>query len=227
MLSREGDPAGACDQCSSFACTLCGARVPKRSRYLCVLCFPSLVLLPSGGLPPGGPDPPPGGTPVGGPSPDAPSGGPAATARASLFEGTQEFEVLMPYLAESSGRERDFFHEGGVDEAFRAATDYGFEETRRHEIDKIVGYERYSDEVEAARRRDALRGAQLLSRQVSAAEASGDLHKDLVADAFGVAHWSIAVAIGEQPSPDRLALLADERLRFVIGTGMPARAAIA
>ena len=130
----------------------------------------------------------------------------------------------MPDLAEASSRERDFFHEGGVDEALRAASDYGFEETRRHEIDKALSYERYSDEAEAVRRRDALQGAQLLARDVRAAEASGGLQKDLIADAFGVAHWSIAVPIGEQPAPQRLALLADERLRFVIGTAMPARA---
>ena len=45
------------------------------------------------------------------------------------------------------------------------------------------------------------------------------------ADAFGVAHWSIGVPLGEEPTPQRLALLPDKRLRFVIAYAMPSFAA--
>jgi hypothetical protein len=39
----------------------------------------------------------------------------------------------------------------------------------------------------------------------------------LIADAFGVAQWAIGVPAGEQVPPERLRMLPDQRLRFIVG----------
>jgi len=141
-------------------------------------------------------------------------GGPGDTV--APYESTAHFEAVEPGLAESTAEARRWYHEY-VASFLDLATDYAFNEERRARIDRIVGYEQPDDPVEEALRADLLRGAQRLMRDVEAAEASGRLRRDLIADAFGVAQWAIGVPPGKPVPPERLAMLADDRLRFVVG----------
>jgi hypothetical protein len=63
---------------------------------------------------------------------------------------------------------------------------------------------------------DDRRVAERILREVESAETAGMLSRDLLGDAFGVAAWAIEAAPGTEPNEQRVALLADERLRFVI-----------
>lgn len=130
----------------------------------------------------------------------------------------------MPALAEATWSERAFFRGNEVRAALSDADGYAFDVARREELDRRSGYLGYDDEAEEARRRDALAGAQRLARDAQAAQARDVLREDLLADAFGVAAWSIGVKPGEDPGPERLAMISDERLRFVLGFAMPATA---
>lgn len=204
-----GEPFGACDVCSSFACIKCGVRVKVICEFKCVTCYPGSVLLPQAGLGPAGGGPGGGGPPGGGPS----GGGPSETR---LFASTEEFEVLEPVLAEMTRSERGYYgHDVG--HFLGIARDYAFDEARREEIDRGLGYEGYVDAVEQARRADMLAGARRLARDVEAAAAADRLRADLLADAFGVAQYAIGVPPGEAVPPERLATLRDQRLRFVVG----------
>jgi hypothetical protein len=218
-----GDPFGVCKICSSLMCRNCGNRVPKRPRFLCVICIPSAVLLPSAGLPPAGDGPPGGGEPGGGdPDPHDPSGGGGGAE--AVFANSREFERLMPDFAAESSTHRKFFREE-VPKVLERAREYAFDQVRREDIDAEIGYGGYSDEEEEERRREAMGGAQLLSRHVEGAESEGVLHRVLLADAFGMAAWSIGIPPDSEAPPERLALLADPRLRFVLGYAAPSIAA--
>ncbi len=195
-------------------CRACGNRLPNAARFRCVICFPETVLLPDGGL--GGEEPPPGGG-----DPDQPDDGGEGAAREVVFAGTREFERLLPDLAEATARDRTFFREGALEVVFERTRGYASDEARRADIDAAVGYEGFDDEEEAKRRREALRGAQLLARDLEAAEARGTLRPDLLCDAFGVAFWAIGVRAGGIVSEKRLALIGDTRLRFAIGLATP------
>lgn len=222
LQTGPADPFGACFVCSAFACIGCGNRVPRRARFLCNLCFTKVVLLPSGGLPPGSggggglPEPPDG------PDDDGIS---AVAAPHTVFASSAEFEALMPRLAAETEGQRAVFHaDGAIDAVLERARDYGFVEEQRRRIDADIGYVRYDDAAEAAWRADALAGARELARHAEEAQAHRRLKPSLLADAFGVAAASIRLAPGETPSPERLALLPDRRLRFVVGIAIPADA---
>jgi hypothetical protein len=124
--------------------------------------------------------------------------------------------VLEPLLAEHSAEAREW-HRDLVDDILVLSRDYAFDEAPRQDTDAAVGYERYDDAVEQALRQDLLLGAQRLARDVRAAEGAGTIRKPVLADAFGVAQWAIGVPAGQQVPPARLAMLPDERLRFVVG----------
>ncbi len=208
----SGEPFGACLHCNAFACITCGVRTAKISRFYCVSCKSGLTLLPSGGLPPTGGPGGPGGT-GGGPS-GPPAGGPDASV--APYNGSEEFELLEPRLAENTREAREVYHDF-IDLFLATARDYAFDAIKREDTDRAVGYDRYSDPVEEALRADLLEGAQQLARDIEAAQAAGTLRSDLLADAFGVAQWATGVPAGEPVPPERLAMLPDARLRFVVG----------
>jgi hypothetical protein len=129
----------------------------------------------------------------------------------------------MPDLAEATSGSRDFFRRDVESIAERAAA-YARNEAERKTIDMMAGYVGHMEEEEE-RREETKRGAQLLIRQVEEARAEERLREDLLADAFGVAAWSIGVKPGATVAPERLALLGDVRLRFIVGYAAPAVAA--
>jgi hypothetical protein len=214
-----GEPFGACQHCTSFACSTCGVRAAGVSRFYCVTCKSGLTLLPSGGLPPTGG----GGPGGGGPAAPAPLGPGDVVAP---YAGTAHFQLLEPALAESSRAERDYYHRD-IERFLAAPRDYAFDEAKRADTDRAVGYERYGGEVEQALRSDLLDGAQRLARDIDAAAAAGRIRPDLLADAFGVAQWAIGVRAGEAVPPERLAMLPDQRLRFMVGAAAVAAGAVA
>jgi hypothetical protein len=63
--------------------------------------------------------------------------------------------------------------------------------------------------------------ARQLVAQLDFAEAGALLDRVLLADAFGVAAWSIGSEAGEQPTYNELGHLADARLRLAVGRFMP------
>ena len=189
--------------------------MPVISLFKCVTCYPSSVLLSVSGLGPG----PSGGGPAGpgGADPSGGGGGPGGlNQEVTPFRSTAEFEALQPNLAENSRAERTYYH-GDIQRFLGMAHEYAFDEARRDEIDANLAYSGYSDEVESARRADLRGGAQRLVRDLQAAEAAGRVRHDLIADAFGVAQYAVGIPAGEEVPLERLAMLSDPRLRFIIG----------
>jgi hypothetical protein len=215
-IEPPGDPFGVCLKCSSMMCRTCGNRIPKRARFFCVICFPEIVLLPSAGLgeaeswPPSGP---------GGPRRPRGGGGGGGMAEAVFIDST-EFETLMQDLAEATRDSRDFFRRE-VRTVTEYAAAYAKQEAERKAINEITDYSGHLEEEEE-RREEALQGAQQLIRHVELARAEERLREDLLADAFGVAAWSIGVKPGDRVPAERLALLGDLRLRFIVGYAAPA-----
>jgi hypothetical protein len=60
--------------------------------------------------------------------------------------------------------------------------------------------------------------ARLLAEQIDAARARGTLDELLLADAFGMAAWSVGVPPGEEPLVEQLRKIGDPRLRLVLAT---------
>jgi hypothetical protein len=210
-----GEPFGVCTKCLSLACRKCGNRLKEGAEFRCRLCYSRTVLLPAAGLegslrPPGG----------GGGSIEPSGGGPD---REVGFVNTRDWETLERELADDSAAEREFFHGGALEVTIEETRRYAADEVRREKMNKEANWEVYDDETENRRRTDAFKGAQLLARDISAAEASGTFRPDLLADALGVACWAIEVRPqhGEVAAYDRLYMLGDLRLRFAIGMAMP------
>jgi hypothetical protein len=177
------------------------------------MCYSSAVLLPAAGLPgtPGGPSGPGGLGPAGGPGPQ---GDPDELA--APLTSSAQFVAVEPVLAANSAAER-YYYQADIERFRTLARDYAVDEARREEIDARLGYERYASEEEEARRADLRAGSQRLLRDLERAEADGRLRRDLLADAFGVAQYAIGIPAGEEVPLERLVLLADSRLRFIVG----------
>jgi hypothetical protein len=214
LKADPGEPFGSCLYCGSFACATCGVRVAGISRFYCVSCKAGVTLLPSGGLPPTGGGGGGGGTPRG--------GGPAgdrdheASELAVPYASSAEFEVLEPTLAENTRSDRAYYH-GSVEQFLAMPSEYAYNEAVREQIDSVSGYRGYEDEVEQALRSDLRGGAQRLARDLEWASARDLLRPGLIADAFGVAQWATGVRAGQQVPPERLWMLPDQRLRFIVG----------
>lgn len=225
LKEGPGEPFGSCLYCGSFACVTCGVRVAGISRFYCVSCKAGVTLLPSGGLPPTGG----GGGGGGGGSPRG--GGPSGEGDPEVIElvvpygSSAEFEVLEPTLAENTRSDRDYYH-GSVEQFLAIPGEYAYNEAVREEIDGVSGYRTYEDEVEQALRSDLRGGAQRLARDLEWASARELLRPGLIADAFGVAQWAIGVRAGEQVPPERLWMLPDQRLRFIVGAAAVAAGAV-
>jgi hypothetical protein len=176
-----------------------------------------LTLLPSGGLPPtGGPT----GGGWGGGGAVGPSGGEGGDgepeAALAAFQSSEEFTALEPDLAERSLADREYYH--GSPELFTDwPRDYAYDAAAQEQINAAIGYVETSGAVAEALRADFRDGAQRLTRDIAAARARSVFRVDVLADAFGVAQWAIGVRAGDPAPPDRLAMLPDSRLRFVVG----------
>jgi hypothetical protein len=216
QLTPVGEPFGACERCSSLACLNCGVRVPVINLFRCVSCFSGLNLLTpavghrtppgsgGGGRPGGGP----GGLPGGGPG-GLPGGDDDTTVVA--YRDRYDFEAFSPRMAELTG---------------------GY---RRHYSDNLAGYlvladgyvrdKALRDSIAAAQpylldnfhlRDDLLAGADRLAGDVQGARDEGTLREDLLADAFGVAQYTVGAEPGERLDPAQLVLISDQRLRFLV-----------
>ena len=208
-----GDPFGVCDICSALACISCGVRVAGLSRFKCVMCYSSAVLLTAAGLrgAPKGPSDPGGSSPAAGSGPQA-----DPDELAVAFTSSAQFVAAEPLLAGNSASERDYYRRD-IERFMTLARDYAVDEARREQIDARLGYGRYASEEEEARRADLRAGSQRLLRDLEQADAEARLKRDLLADAFGVAQSAIGVPPGEEVPLDRLLLLEDSRLRFIVG----------
>jgi hypothetical protein len=217
ITSGSGDPVGVCDMCSSFACSPCGARIPGLSLFRCAICWPSVLLISSGVGPQSGGGPSGGsGTPV---DPAGPSGGGGGVS-VRVVSSTEQFEELVPSLANESKTFRDDWRKemGDIVASLERLHDGG-----RYALDQLVE-KRKADTQEAPNipMLNSLDAGPILGKQVSDAKSREELDRDLFADALGVASWAINVPVGAQPAPDRLALLSDTRITFVVGFLSPA-----
>jgi hypothetical protein len=218
ITAGTGDPVGVCDMCSSFACASCGTRIPGLSLFRCAICWPA-VLVTSAGIAPWSGGGPGGGSgaPVG---PTSPSGGGGGGTSARIFDSTDEFEALVPTLANESGISRYDWRKNISDVVLSL---HRVHEGGKDALDQLV-HARKADTQEEPNvaMLSSLPSGLVVASQVSDAEDRGELNRDLFADALGVASWAINVAVGEQPRAERLALINDPRVTFVIGFMSPA-----
>ena len=222
VTAGSGEPIGVCDMCSAFACSPCGARIPGVSKFRCGICWPAVLLLSAGVAPgPEGGGSGGSGTPSGQPRP--PGGGGGGGVEVAAFADTEEFETLVPTLARESGVSRYDWRkviDGVVRELLRIHEGDG-----RTVVDELVEQRREDAEQEPNLTMLSSVGAGItLAEQVSDARRAKRLKPELIADALGVASWAINVDVGTQPSADRLGLLTDERIIFVVGFLSPAYA---
>jgi hypothetical protein len=216
------EPVAACKKCSVFMCGNHGGRLTKTARFLCILCYSNILahsaLRGSGGGPPGGG----GGGGGGGFAPDDDGGGGGVVE----FSGRVQFELEAPHIAgptEALRREWDGLVEEVLDRVERFPDDGGV----RQEIAGIVDQHDLEDEAAADIRREVFAMGERASIEVRRARAADGIDERLAADAFGVATWAIGVELGQLPSPDQVALLSGDLVRFVVGYVAPAAAGLA
>ena len=218
MITGEGrEPLGVCDMCSSLACSPCGARIPGVAKFRCALCWPAVLLLPAGVGP--GPEEEQGGGGSGRPvlPTDGPGGGGGAPAQRTI-KRTEDFEELVPALARESGIARaNWRHviDDVISELLTIAKGQGG-------ADQLIERHAGSTEEPDVAMLSSVDAGMLLASQVREAKRTGHLKPELMADALGVASWAINTEVGFQPKPDRLAMLADARMMFVVGFLSPA-----
>jgi hypothetical protein len=216
------EPVGACKKCSVLMCADHGGRVTKTARFLCILCYANVLahsaLRGSGGGPPGGG----GGGGGGGTAPEDDSGGGGVVE----FSSRVQFELEAPHIANPTATLRhdwDDLVEQVLDRVERFQVDSGV----RQEIAGIVEQHHVEDEAAAELKRDVFAMGEAASIEVRRARAAEGIDQRLAADAFGVATWAIGVEFGQPPSPEQLALLSGDLLRFVVGYMAPASAGFA
>ncbi len=202
VTNGAGGAVGACLECGAFACKEDGDRDSVNLDFICGMCQPSRLI--ASALPPP-PEDPGGPTFQPSPTPKDPSGGPGSGA-AAPFLSAPDYESRCPNVAASSLRHREGFRDqieallGRLREQATSETSQALAGVGAAELDP--------DEVAATVR--------LLWFQVAEGMEQGDFEPNLLADAFGVAAWSIGVEVGREPDKRRLNLLADKRLQVAI-----------
>jgi hypothetical protein len=200
------EPVGVCRTCGSMACDRDGELDRDYPQFICGMCEPGR-LSSSGGLPPHEPPGPRGGGGgVGGPDPLPQPVGPGGGGAA--YADSADFERRRPRIAAASYAHRTAWKqdiERTVEDLKRLAVD----ERTRALIAAHLG-----DEFDPETVRQT---AVLLGNQLEAASEQGTLMHDLLADAFGVAAWSIGAQPREEPTSYQLVHLSDPRLRVVLG----------
>ena len=187
ITGGAGEGIGVCDMCVSLACDVCGARLPVSKVFRCGICYPNALVI-AAGLPPAG-----GGGSGGGGGGGAAAGG-GRPAPQPEFRNVDEFELYGGGVAEDSRSYRESWRK-------RLPSVLGSVEQMAHEEDLSL-HERQI--------------ASRLTREIQTARELGTLQEELLADAFGVAAWAIVAEPGAVVDRARTALLADERLRFVL-----------
>lgn len=206
VVNRTGDPVGVCQMCGALACQSDGERDRHSADFICGMCDPSRLMT-SGGLgppPPPGPKGPPG--PPGPGKPPVPSGGGAAA-----YASAADFERRRPAIAEQSYEHRQFLRRS-IDKVLSELLALRDDE-KASALATVVADELDPHQVAAT--------AASLGEQVHQAKLEGNLDEELLADAFGVALWSIGAEPGEEPTVHQLSHLSDERIQLVVGRILP------
>jgi hypothetical protein len=217
VTGAGGEGVGVCGLCGALACRVDGVRMPVSSQFRCAMCV-SKVLWYSGGL-----GPPPGGG--GGPSapvrtPSDPDGGGGGVYAVKEYLSAEHFSETAPEIAVESFEQRTDWRQlvHKVLEQLAAFADSPAEQAR---VVQMAAEQHAEEEAPTWR----LRRVELIGRELSfEVRHAVDLDTDLIADALGVASWAIDVPVGVDPPPNRLRLLADSRLEFVIAYCAPALA---
>jgi hypothetical protein len=209
VLSRQGEGVGVCQACGAIACPGDGERDLSAADFVCGMCD-TTRLTSSAGVGPSGPSG--GGSggvgPGGSPPPSSGGGGGAAAA---VYASSRDFEERRPGVAEASRGHRAVFHER-IDHILRDLREYATSDTAA----ALMSVE--AEELDEGRVRDT---ARRFVAQIDAADAEGRFDRELLADAFGVAAWSIGAGPAEEPTVGQLSHLADARLRLAIGRFTP------
>ncbi len=212
------EPVAACKKCSVLMCGDHGGRLTKTARFLCVLCYANVLahsaLRGSGGGPPGG-----GGGGGGGVAgPDDGDGGGVVE-----FSSRAQFEVEAPQIAGPTEALR-YEWDGLVDEVLDRVERFHADSHVRHDVAGIVDQHHLEEGSAAELKREVFAMGEAASSEVRLARAVDGIDERLAADAFGVAMWAIGIELGQSPSPDQVALLSGDLIRFVIGYMAPASA---
>jgi len=216
--TAEADPIGVCKKCFSLACIDHGTRLKQAIEFKCALCLPE-VMLDSAGLVrhdayeprrPG--DRGGGGLPSGEPAEPRLPRGPGGSAVSREFESHAQFEEVERRLAQATQDHRLAWGNVINDVIDRVAR-FEHDPRRREEIQYVVKTSAPTviDELEKT-------GVEV-SREVQRAEKARVLDRELVADALGVASWAIGAKPqlgGTELAVDQVALIGDERVRFLV-----------
>lgn len=208
VLSRTGDGVGVCQECSALACRYDGERDLSGGDFVCGMCDSSRLSV-SAGLPPAGPS----GGGIGGVrvrGPLSPTGGDGGAA-AAIYPSGSDFEQRRPTIAEQSHEHRAIFRDRIHDLIRRL----------RESVADDRATALASVEAEELDPGGVFATARLLVAQIDVAEAGGLLDCELLADAFGVAAWSIGTEPGQRSNVGQLSHLADARLRLAVGRFTP------
>lgn len=210
VTSRNGDGVGVCQVCGALACRDDGERDLSAMDFICGMCD-ATRLTNSSGLPPSGPSGGgPGGSGPAAPEP-SPSGSDGGGAGGAVYASSADFERRRPTIAEQSREHRNIFRERIDDVITRLGDSVRGE--RAEALAEVEAEELDPEELAAT--------AQLLHSQIEDADERGVLDRELLADAFGVAAWSIGADPGQEPRVHQLNHLADPRLRLAVGRFTP------
>ena len=207
QATGAADPIGTCGDCSSLACFDHGTRLKAGREFKCVLCVTTdMIDLATGSIihdtydPPGGGD---SGAVVAGPDDDG--GGAGAEPSRTAHE---EFEshLLTQRIADASAEHRAWASQAieALLERTRAFGDDSQRPTMLAEI-AVTSNERTRLAIEAA-------GLETIQTLAS----TDGLDYELLADAVGVANWAIGEKPGAEMSVERIDLVRDRRVRFLL-----------
>jgi hypothetical protein len=210
VMARSGDGVGVCQTCGALACRHDGERDLGAYDFVCGMCDSSR-LSSSAGVPPPGRSGPGGGGGVstGGPVVQPSGGGGGAVA--AVYVSGPDFEERRPTIAEQSREHRMIFRDRIDDVLLRLR-----ESVHGDPAAALASVE--AEELDPGR---VSATAKLFVAQIDLAEQQGRLDRELLADAFGVAAWSIGAEPGREPDVGRLSHLADARMRLVVGRFTP------
>ncbi len=207
----DADPIGVCKHCNSLSCVDHGTRLRKAAEFKCVLCVTRDMIDSAGlvrhdayGEPPSAGDEGGVASPADHSSPDDGGGGSARE-----FDSPEDFRHSVPRIAEASSEHRAAAREitGRLVAKVEELDD---KSVRDREIRRLAVT---SDPATLAA---FARTSVEVIRELREAQRSGRLDLGLLADALGVASWAINAPVGETISADAIALIPDERLRFLL-----------
>lgn len=208
------DPIGVCASCHSLSCADHGTRLRGVPEFKCVFCAPwDLKTAALRIIHETYDEPPPGGGDRGPrmPSPRDPGPGGGREVWVPAVASHEEFErsVSTARIAKLSGKHRRQAAEqlGDLLEIMERFRD---REEQATMVEKLAAT---SDKATRARVRIAgMRSAEILAL----AREAELLDRELLADSIGLAAWAIGARIGRQMSVDRILLVPDAELQFLL-----------